>query len=235
MRVTLVADGRSPITRRWLRSAASAGVQFDLISSFACQKPPEADGFTVIPLAFSGLAGGKEGASGRTPAWVRQFRPLLQRARALLGPLTIRRQAPAFLHALREFQPDLVHALRIPYEGMLAAYTPPEIPFAVFIWGNDLTLHAPSSPLLSAATRRVLARADGLMADAARDLRLAHQWGLLENVPVEEVPSSGGLDMAEINALLASPHPRRTGSPRQNSHPQPARHPPGVCAPGGVL
>ncbi len=207
MRVTLVADGRSPITRRWLRSASSAGVEFDLISTFPCAKPPEAQGFTVIPLAFSGLAAGSGASLGNTPAWVKRFRPLLQAARAYLGPLTIRRQVPAYLRALTEFKPDLVHALRIPYEGMLAAYTPRDLPLAIFIWGNDLTLHAPSSPFLAAATRRALSRADGLMADAARDLTLARQWGLNENTPLEEVPSNGGLDLAEIDTLLDNPPP----------------------------
>lgn len=205
MRVTLLADGRSPITRRWLRSASAAGIEFDLISTFPCPKPPEARGFTIIPLAFSGLAGIGNGATaGKTPAWIKRFRPLLQKVRTYLGPLTIRRQVPAYLRALQEFKPDLVHALRIPYEGMLAAYTPRDLPLVIFIWGNDLTLHAPSSPFLAAATRRALARTDGLMADAARDLTLARQWGLAAETPLEEVPSNGGLDLAEIDVLLAA-------------------------------
>jgi hypothetical protein len=35
-----------------------------------------------------------------------------------------------------------VHALRIPFEGMLGSYTPAGIPFVAATWGNDLTLHA---------------------------------------------------------------------------------------------
>ena len=203
MRVTLVADGRSPITRRWLRSAASAGVQFDLISSFPCEKPPEVRGFIVIPLAFSSLAVSKGHSPGLAPAWVKRFRPPLQRLRAWLGPLTIRRCKSAFLQALHQFQPDVVHALRIPYEGMLASFTPQHIPFSLSIWGNDLTLHARSSPLLAAATRRALARADGILADADRDLNLALAWGFHADNPRLNVPGNGGIDFEEIDALLA--------------------------------
>jgi hypothetical protein len=41
-----------------------------------------------------------------------------------------------------EIKPDIVHALRIPFEGMLATAAQLPIPLAVTIWGNDLTLHA---------------------------------------------------------------------------------------------
>ena len=80
-------------------------------------------------------------------------------------------------------KPDVVHALRIPFEGMLAESTPPAIPLIVSIWGNDLTFHARTSPLMAAHTRRTLKRADGLLADAARDLALARQWGLRDGIP----------------------------------------------------
>ena len=82
-----------------------------------------------------------------------------------------------------------MHALRIPYEGMLAAVTPVHIPFLVSIWGNDLTLHARTAPLMASRTRQALERADGLLADARRDLRLAREWGLREGAPTLAVPA----------------------------------------------
>ena len=71
---------------------------------------------------------------------------------------------------------------------MLAAYTPPEIPLAVSTWGNDLTYHGRGSPLMRSFTIRTLRRADGLLADAQRDLRLGRQWGFDPEKPVLEVP-----------------------------------------------
>ena len=45
------------------------------------------------------------------------------------------------------------------------------------------------------ATRKAVRRADGFMADCQRDIRLAHDWGLRENIPTMFAPGSGGLDM----------------------------------------
>jgi hypothetical protein len=101
-------------------------------------------------------------------------------------------------------QPDLVHALRIPYEGMLASFTPPGVPLAVSIWGNDLTLHAGGSPAMADLTRRTLKRASALIADAARDIRLGRAWGFDARKPCLVVPGSGGLDLAEIERTRAN-------------------------------
>ena len=100
-------------------------------------------------------------------------------------------------------QPDLVHALRIPFEGMLGSTTPEGIPFIVATWGNDLTLHAVSTPWMKKATRRCLERADGLTSDTQRDIRLAHEWGLRADAPTLAVPGSGGLDLEAIDRVLA--------------------------------
>ena len=42
-------------------------------------------------------------------------------ARQWLGPLTLSRAAQRLRAVIDQLQPDLVHAMRIPYEGMLAA------------------------------------------------------------------------------------------------------------------
>jgi glycosyltransferase involved in cell wall biosynthesis len=122
--------------------------------------------------------------------WLRRIgRPL----RYLLGPVSLPQQQRKFLARVRSVQPDLVHALRIPFEGMLASVTPAAIPLAVSIWGNDLTLHAGRSPWLAGLTRRTLRRADGLHADAGRDIRLAEKWGFQPGKPSLVVPGAGGI------------------------------------------
>jgi hypothetical protein len=161
----------------------------------------------IMPVAFGWLAGEpgstRSGAAKGLPAAVKSLigraRSLFMKGRYLFGPITIFFYAPAFYHAIQAFQPDLVHALRIPFEGMLASFGPSQVPFAVSIWGNDLTLHARGSSLMSSLTRRVLHRACGLLADARRDLRLANEWGLDPACPTLEVPGSGGIDLVEIS------------------------------------
>jgi hypothetical protein len=94
-----------------------------------------------------------------------------------------------------------VHALRIPFEGMLASRLSAEIPLAVSIWGNDLTLHAPHSSTMGQRTRQTLQRANGLHTDAARDLRLAAEWGFDIHKPGLVVPSNGGIDLERVRRV----------------------------------
>jgi hypothetical protein len=41
-----------------------------------------------------------------------------------------------------ELRPDLVHAMRLPYEGFMAAAAVHSRPLLLSIWGNDFTLFA---------------------------------------------------------------------------------------------
>ena len=210
MRILVIADGRSPITRRWLEGLLTRGHAVSLISSFPCP-PPVFDGtgeglvfFRVLPVAFSQFLGGA-GTSSNQPgknrpvrAVIRRFRGLFLAGRYWLGPLSVRALASRFAALVDEAQPDLVHALRIPYEGMLASFTPSGVPLVVSIWGNDLTLHARGSPWMADLTRRTLSRATGLAADARRDLRLGVSWGFAEGKPSLVVPGSGGIHLEEV-------------------------------------
>lgn len=215
MHILLVADGRSPITRRWAAALNALGCRITLVSSFPCAPVEGVAADLTMPVAFAGFAAGGQPAGARQsdtrprPAGparrvVRAARAPLLAVRHLLGPLTLAWYGPRFRKLVQRVQPDLVHALRIPYEGMLAAYAPPGVPLAVSIWGNDLTLHAAGSRSMAAGTRRALARAGALLADAARDIRLARAWGFDPRKPSLVVPGSGGLDLGEIEAVRRS-------------------------------
>jgi len=134
---------------------------------------------------------------------VGRSRSIFLAGRYTFGPLSVRAAAGPFQRAVAAFQPDLVHALRIPFEGMLAAHTPRDLPLLVSIWGNDLTLHARGSPWMRSLTLACLRRADGLLADAKRDLRLGRLWGLRPDAPVLAVPGSGGIHLSEIQTHTA--------------------------------
>lgn len=234
MHILLVADGRSPITLRWLDNLRELGLTFSLVSTFPCPPPPDAAHFAVLPVAFSGLAGGQSASSGaagggRAAApvgrrWVTGLRRFLLPLRYRLAPLSLPRSARRYRRLVQAIQPDVVHALRIPFEGILALATPQDLPLAVSIWGNDLTLHAPATPQMSRWTRAVLQRADGLHADAARDLRLARAWGFAQERPSLLIPTSGGIDLqrmleglqplpGELEARIP-PHERMVINPR---------------------
>jgi glycosyltransferase involved in cell wall biosynthesis len=83
--------------------------------------------------------------------------------------------------------------MRIPYEGMLAADAYTGAPLLVSIWGNDFTLHAPSTSLMSHYTRWTMQVADALHADVHRDVHLAHEWGLDASKPTLVTPGNGGI------------------------------------------
>jgi glycosyltransferase involved in cell wall biosynthesis len=86
---------------------------------------------------------------------------------------------------------------------MIASTTPPGIPLIVSTWGNDLTLHAPASPRMSALTRDSLRRANALICDTQRDVHLAQSWGFDPAKPTLVVPGNGGLDLAEMQKVVS--------------------------------
>jgi len=198
MKLLFVADGRSPIALNWLRWWIEKGYEVHLASTFACDPIPGLAGLDLTPVAFSGEKSSP--ASGNRPAsglWGARTLGLRQKIRQWIGPLTISRSAKRLREKIERVQPDLVHALRIPYEGMLAAEAisalenPP--PLLVSIWGNDFTLHAPSSPLMRHYTEWTVSIADAIHADCRRDIRLARQWGFPTDRPTFVAPGNGGI------------------------------------------
>jgi glycosyltransferase involved in cell wall biosynthesis len=86
---------------------------------------------------------------------------------------------------------------------MLAQYAPKKYPLVVSIWGNDLTLHAQRSYGMGRITQSTLSRADGLMADAARDIHLAKAWGFNHSSPTLVTPGCGGIDLDKLEKARA--------------------------------
>ena len=203
MKLLFVADGRSPISRSWIAYWIQRGDEVTLVSTFACDSIPGLASLEVVPVAFSGRA--KSGAplgwqsansAGYHPApRIRdsRFLQLRTRLRHWFGPLTIPRAGQRLRAIVERVGPDLVHALRIPYEGMLAANAGLRVPLIISIWGNDFTLHAPSTPLMRHHTNWVMSVTDALHADCERDIRLAREWGLDSAKPTLVTPGNGGI------------------------------------------
>jgi hypothetical protein len=197
MRLLFVADGRSPIALNWIDYFLERDDQVHLVSTFACLADPRLASFQVAPAAFSSLKSTQAGQK-RRPGLASGLLGnsaigLRTRLRQWLGPLTLPRAAQGLRAAIGAVQPDLVHAMRIPYEGMLAALAEPEAPLLISVWGNDFTLHAPSTPLMRRYTRLALQRTSALHADCQRDVRLGRAWGFAPDKPAVVLPGAGGV------------------------------------------
>jgi len=181
------------------------GHRITLITTYPCQELPGLAGFYTLPVAFSKLTSRDESSNtpqsklNLTGRLINTLRPNLLNLRYTLGPLTLPYYQNKLLKIVDRIGPDLIHALRIPFEGMLAQSAPARYPLVMSIWGNDLTLHANGSYNMGKATHNALSRADGLMADANRDIRLAKNWGFRNQLPSLVVPGCGGLDLEEID------------------------------------
>jgi glycosyltransferase involved in cell wall biosynthesis len=90
-------------------------------------------------------------------------------------------------------KPDIVHAMRIPFEAMLAADAYGIAPLVTSAWGNDFTLHASSTALMRHYTEWTLEVSDALHADCHRDIRLGRTWGFGTDKPTLVVPGGGGV------------------------------------------
>jgi glycosyltransferase involved in cell wall biosynthesis len=217
MRILFIADGRSPTTKSWIAGVAGFGDEIHLITTYPCKPIEGIASMTFLPLAFSQV--GREHAvevpvstddkpgqkqKSATGNIISRFRKAFLSARYILGPLSLHFTVKRYRELLEKIHPDLVHALRIPYEGMIAGFTPEQYPVIISSWGNDFTLHADKTPFMVTATRRAVRRADGFMADCRRDIRLAKEWGLRDNAPAMFAPGSGGLNMEKIRQKLQS-------------------------------
>jgi glycosyltransferase involved in cell wall biosynthesis len=216
MKVLFVADGRSPIALNWIQYFLGAGYEVHLASTFPCEAPLPFASFSIVPVAFSSLKARRSGAGkrGRAAELLWGAPALRSRTvlRQLLGPLTLNRAAGDLRAIIAEVKPDLVHAMRIPYEGMLASVamnasarsgrsgldrqagmTNP--PLLISVWGNDFSLHATSNPWMARFTRQSLQRASALHTDCRRDLRTAHERGFSEEKPAAVLPGGGGVQL----------------------------------------
>ena len=203
MKLLFIVDGRSPIAWNWLCYFINAGHDVHLVSTFPCEPQPGLASFEVIPVAMSEFGGHGDGASDSKGKYLRQVLPVGLRTllRQWLGPLTLTPATEQLQGVIEQIRPDLVHAMRIPYEGMLAALAlqrirnEKKVPLLISVWGNDFTLHARATPLLSHYTRLALQHADALHTDCQRDLRLAREWGYAAQGPSIVLPGAGGVQM----------------------------------------
>jgi glycosyltransferase involved in cell wall biosynthesis len=205
MNLLFVADGRSPTARSWISNIQKDGHRVSLISTYPCKTLPGLTDFHILPVAFAGLGARQTAVDYSSDhilpvkKLVRSFRPNFLWLRYRLGPLTLPFYSGKFKKIVEQIGPELIHALRIPFEGMLARSAPLKYPLVISIWGNDLTLHANGSYRMGLNTQQTLVHADGLMSDTNRDIRLAKNWGFDNRRPSLVAPGCGGIDLEQID------------------------------------
>ncbi len=189
MKILYVADGRSPIAQNWIRHFVERGDEVHLASTFACSLDFPVRELEITPVAFSSVKKVTQ-RPGTAPARTVGLRTAI---RQWFGPFTIRRAADRLRGYIERVKPDIVHAMRIPYEGMMSADAYTGTPLVVSVWGNDFTLHAPSTSFMEHYTNWTMQVADALHADCHRDVRLAYKWGFKKDKPSFVAPGNGGI------------------------------------------
>ena len=211
MRLVFVVDARSSISRNWISHLVELGHDVHVISTYPCSTDV-ISGATIyqVPIAFSGfsrvghngMSASEQQASPRTEALaslrVGALSNFSLTLRSWLSPIELFRHVKRARELISQIGPDLVHAMRIPFEAILAAKaTPVEIPFLVSVWGNDFTLFSDRNPLIARQTLQTLERADALHCDCQRDLNLATgTWGFQPRKPAIVLPGAGGVPLA---------------------------------------
>lgn len=207
MHICYVADARSPIAKNWISHFVARKHRVTVISSYPC-RPDEIPGAEVLelPFAVSSLSGirhrvqnGSAQLSGlqKIVVQVRSGRlsGIVDLLRAWAAPLSIRARAERLTALIDDLRPDLVHAMRLPYEGFITAAAVKTRPLLLSVWGNDFTLFANRSRRLSKLTDLALQCASGLLCDCRRDLDMAFSRGFSRQKPWRVLPGGGGIDI----------------------------------------
>jgi glycosyltransferase involved in cell wall biosynthesis len=213
--VMIVADGQSPHSRHWIQQLVDQGAKVHLVSTYPCEfESLGVVGYDFLPVDFSAkvraeekgaIMGSSQGSGKRR--WIGKLRgtPIwraMASARNGLAPYLAVARRGQLKSIVERVKPDIVHSLRIPFEGILTsqAVMDLEVPFAISTWGNDFTLFAASSRTIEIATRKAVFRADGLHSDCHKDVRLAIEHGFAESRPSLVAPGNGGVDATIFHA-----------------------------------
>lgn len=212
LRLCFIVDERSPIARNWISYFSAQGHDVHIISTYP-RSPAILPGtsFYYLPIGLNGLPRpvnrrrskikGENQVSGLPPNKARVLYLAYEKLRriaswshhSLIGSLSTITQHSRARTLINGIAPDLVHAMRIPFEGIVAMKSVERVPLLISTWGNDLTLFASQYVWIGRQTREVLRRADALHCDTRRDVDLAVKWGFDSRKPSIVLPGAGGV------------------------------------------
>jgi glycosyltransferase involved in cell wall biosynthesis len=234
MRICFIADARSPIAENWILYFVFHGHDVAVISTYPCagdRYPNVSVSEVTSKLGRRAETNRNGGAPKRWSRWAAQIRygpfaDLSFRIQHRLEQFEVPGRTEIIRELLRQIKPELVHAMRLPFEGIMAARADPPAPLLISIWGNDLTLFAAKFPWTRRESQRALWRADALHCDCQRDLKLAGQIGFDLQKPSIVLPGGGGIQTDVFGEHSRDPLAMR----RRFNIPE---HAPLVCNPRG--
>src|SRR5215470_10528840 len=133
MHICYVADARSPIAKNWISWFVARGHRVTVISSYPCEADEIPNARIIkFPIVLSSLSGSIRGIGSSTPGpslqnrvfskrRPRRFLETTQRVRNWIAPFDIARRTAALSALIDDLKPDIVHAMRLPFEGFIAA------------------------------------------------------------------------------------------------------------------
>lgn len=193
MKVLVYADFRSPHARGWRQGLVAAGMDVLAVSS-----EPVDDLSIVSPSDSVSLARQNYVKSGTNKT--SRFRTLvrkvsaLQLVHSLIQLLRSKSRTRDLVRNVVSFKPDVVHALRLPYEGVTALASRLPVPVIVSSWGLDFVPQASSDPLLRFWLRKYLPTAAAFQYDSPKDLVNARSYGLPDTTPSLFAAGNFGID-----------------------------------------
>lgn len=194
VKVLVYADFRSVHSRGWRAGLESAGIEVIAVSSERAAGYDASGPVDRLSNARQDHLDHRE--EGRRGPVARLLRRLgeIQLAHTVMELGRLRAQRRRLAAAIDEHAPDVVHAIRIPYEGLAALGLARRVPVVIATWGSDFVPMAARDPALTVWMRRLLPRAAGLQTDALADLERARRFGLPESAEVLYSASNFGVD-----------------------------------------
>ena len=198
-KIVFIADGRSDHTKRWVRFFVNNS-DTTLISTYDCDPLPGIKTI-VLPGKFrmsKQLISDEANQLNHRTLTSRLLTVLLRvewaaKLWGLVKLLDLFKQSIRVKLLIRQIKPDVVHALRIPNEGYLAAFSGHK-KFIVSSWGSDFIDTAKNSIVNRILTKITLKKTGCFFSDCNRDIDLAMKHGLKSEIPRFVFPGNGGVD-----------------------------------------
>jgi len=200
MKVVLYGDFRSPHAKGWRDGLESAGIDVLAISSELVTGEDAVKPTGMVATARQRYVDSR-GAAGSNPILsVLERASRIQTLHSLMQIGRGKARRTDLAEAVRSFKPDLVHALRLPYEGVTALGSDFAVPTIVSTWGQDFVPQASSDPILRRWLRKYLPKAAGLQYDSPADLDRALGLGLSPDAPALYAAGNFGVDESQFHS-----------------------------------
>ncbi|MBI5635265.1 MAG: glycosyltransferase [Nitrospirae bacterium] len=200
MRICYIADARSQHTRRFLLNLTAIDPEHDLIVASTRYYPEPFIGSVPVKnlTSYPGITSSSHHSYASLLGHIyrsvtnTQVLDVLSGLAYYVDYLRLVSRVRSFV---QEFEPDILHGMRLQLEGALADATK-HSPLVLSVWGNDLVLYAQRNVVLRQIIKRALMHTNLLITDNRRDSYLALQFGLDSGVTRHVMPAQGGVDFS---------------------------------------